>query len=273
MLCWCPPPKLPVSSARPKRKARPVIYKLSKMRRKVNEKWGFGLAPPKAETQAARTLAARTVLAWLESQGTDAAVPSADLSEVKGLFNRVVRQDQWDWFTVAGQLGYPSWRTSSVIANALYDAGRRLRTGTTGGHSEREHLRRLPTRRCLRVFLGDLKLADEPGSGWVYVLSTREMPDLLKIGMTTRTVETRAWEINSATGVSIPFGVRHCWRVADPVAAERLVHARLGQFRLRNDREFFRIDYFEARKWIQATLDDHDLELRTLDRLSALGDD
>jgi hypothetical protein len=43
------------------------------------------------------------------------------ISEVKGFFNRVARQDQWGWFTVARQLGYPSTRISQVIASYLGD--------------------------------------------------------------------------------------------------------------------------------------------------------
>jgi hypothetical protein len=34
------------------------------------------------------------------------------LSEVKGLFNRIHRQDQWDWFTVFEQLGCPGRKKS-----------------------------------------------------------------------------------------------------------------------------------------------------------------
>jgi len=59
------------------------------------------------------------------------------------------------------------------------------------------------------------------------VLSTREQPDFLKIGMTTRTVEERVREINTATGVLIPFGVRRCWRVMDPSRSEKLIHSAL----------------------------------------------
>lgn len=236
----------------------------------VNEKWGFGLAPPKPETERRRQSAARSVLEWLESGTLGVRLPE-HLSETKGLFNRVVRQDQWDWFTVTRQLGYPSWRTSSVVANALYDAGRALRANeSVAAAVQRETLRRLPVRRCLKVFLGMLKIADEPDAGWLYILSTRETPDLLKIGMTTRTVETRVAEINSATGVSIPFGVRHCWRVADPAGAERLAHNDLQGSRVRKDREFFRLDYVAAKRSIQLILDEHKLELRTLDNLSVL---
>jgi hypothetical protein len=90
--------------------------------------------------------------------------------------------------------------------------------------------------------------------------------------MTNRTVEQRAREINGATGVAVPFGVRRCWRVMTPLKAEQLVHGALSHSRLRNDREFFRIDFIEAAKIISDTLQDHELELRTLHNLAALSD-
>ena len=43
-------------------------------------------------------------------QGKDA------LSEIKGLFNRIQRQDQWDWFTVFEQFGCPGRIKSKNIA-------------------------------------------------------------------------------------------------------------------------------------------------------------
>jgi hypothetical protein len=195
-----------------------------------------------------------------------------DLSEIKGLFNRVRRQDQWDWFTVAGQLGYPSMGLAGTIADELDRLRRGLRDSERNEASQaHEHLRRLPTRRCLAVFLRRAQLIDERGAGWIYILSTRESPNLLKIGMTARSVEQRVKEINTATGIAIPFGVRQCWRVSDPSVAEKLVHDCLEQHRVRTDREFFRIDYFDARSKIQDALSAAKLELRTLNHLAALG--
>ena len=130
--------------------------------------------------------------------------------------------------------------------------------------------RRLPCRPCLRVLLGKAQIAEEDGAGWVYLLSTRELPDLLKIGMTTRTVEERLREVNGATGITFPFGVRRCWRVRDPAAAERLIHQSLAVHRVRADREFFRASYRDAARMIDATLRETDLELRTLDNLMAV---
>ena len=131
-------------------------------------------------------------------------------------------------------------------------------------------LRRLPCRPCLRVLLGTARIAEEEGAGWVYLLSTRELPDLLKIGMTMRTVEERLREVNGATGVAFPFGVRRCWRVCDPAAAERLIHQSLAAHRVRADREFFRASYRDAARIIDATLRETDLELCTLDNLVAV---
>ena len=240
----------------------------------VSERWGFGMSPPKPAVHKSRRAASECTLRVLEHKST---APNTDplvmesLSVVKGLFNRIVREDQWDWFTVAGQLGYPSRRISRVIAQELSH----LRTAIKLGHkttyeTTKTNLRRLPTRRCLSVFLGTAKIADEPGAGWIYILSTREMRNLLKVGMTTRSVEERVKEINAATGVAIPFGVRRCWRVSDPSLAESLVHAALREHRLRQDREFFQVSFKYAGKVVDAVIRESSQEIRTLDALAGL---
>ena len=239
------------------------------MAHEVHQKWGFGMAPPKPGTQAARAGAAERVVTFLDTDTRDEALPAA-LSEVKSLFSRVARQDQWDWFSTSRTLGYPSARLADLIARSLGTVRRALVSGSA--ETVREPwllLRRLPCRPCLRVLLGRAQIAEEAGAGWVYPLSTREVPDLLKIGMTTRTVEERLREVNGATGVAFPFGVRRCWRVSDPAAAEKLVHADLDAHRVRGDREFFRASFRDAARAIDATLSDHQLELRTLDNLVA----
>jgi hypothetical protein len=102
-------------------------------------------------------------------------------------------------------------------------------------------IKRFPLKKCFSLFLEKTKIRDELNAGWIYLLSTREQPNYLKIGMTTRTVEERVREINSATGVLIPFGVRRCWRVMEPSRSEKLVHSALKQYRIRDDREFFSV--------------------------------
>jgi T5orf172 domain len=243
------------------------------MSTEVFEKWGFGLAPPKEDTQQTRLKAAFTVQTIL-NQDLQSMSPDVDLehfSIVKGMFNRIVHQDQWDWFTVMGQLGYPSSGISKVIARKLSDLRSAFRDNNLEeGLASWIDLRHLPTRKCLDVFRGKLIIPDEADTGWVYILSTREIPDLLKIGMTTRSVEERVQEINRATGVVIPFGVRSCWRVKQPANAERLLHQEFQDQRIRNDREFFRIKFFQAHFRISEMLASANLEIRTLKNLSAL---
>lgn len=240
----------------------------------VAERWGFGMSPPKPDVHKSRCTAAECTLRALEPNST---VRKADplvmesLSVVKGLFNSIVREDQWDWFTVASQLGYPSRRISRVIAQELSHLRSAIKLGhKTPFETTKTNLRRLPTRRCLSILLGTAKVADEPGAGWVYILSTREMRNLLKVGMTTRSVQERVKEINAATGVAIPFGVRRCWRVSDPALSERLIHDALGEHRLREDREFFQVSFDYACKVVDAVISKSSQEIRTLDALAGL---
>lgn len=232
------------------------------------------MAPPKPTTQRDRTLACTKILKVLKlrERPTDHEEVVSSLSVTKGLFNRVVREDQWDWFTVAGQLGYPSRGLARVIAFELVNLRLAIRDHDDSAFEvAHANLSRLPVWRCLSVFLGHAQIVDEVGAGWIYILSTREFKDLLKIGMTTRTVEMRAQEINSATGVAIPFGVRRSWRVSDPNRAERIVHAALSEYRIRTDREFFRAHFPVAAHIAQETIVRACLEIRTLNALAGLG--
>ncbi|MEU7160736.1 GIY-YIG nuclease family protein [Streptomyces chrestomyceticus] len=88
------------------------------------------------------------------------------------------------------------------------------------------------------------------GPGFVHVLSARENPDLLKIGCTGRGPLTRAEEINSATGVMVPWDVRGAWTVADARRVEADVHALFAAYLVRKDREFFHPPFSEAARII-----------------------
>jgi hypothetical protein len=80
-------------------------------------------------------------------------------------------------------------------------------------------------------------------SGLVYILTNPSFrDDLLKIGMTTRTAEARAWEIYlGATGVPEPFQVAYAEVCSDCALAERRAHDRLQQHRVNANREFFNL--------------------------------
>lgn len=65
-------------------------------------------------------------------------------------------------------------------------------------------------------------------------------------GLATRNVAQRVKEINSATGVLIPFAARKIFRVKSASTAERELFAKLATYRIRPDREFFRLPFGQA---------------------------
>ena len=78
-------------------------------------------------------------------------------------------------------------------------------------------------------------------TGYVYIMSNSSFaPDLLKIGMTTRSARHRAWELyQEATGVPGRFSVELEVEASDCMLAESLVHHRLRDYRYNSHREFF----------------------------------
>jgi hypothetical protein len=89
---------------------------------KIEEKWGFGMAPPFPHVQAERVEAAKVVRSLLACSIDMQAVTDqeAKISLFKGLATRSWKQDQWDWFTVWSQLGRPSRRRLMAFTDALY---------------------------------------------------------------------------------------------------------------------------------------------------------
>ncbi|MEU7563418.1 GIY-YIG nuclease family protein [Streptomyces eurythermus] len=219
--------------------------------KRIEQKWGFGLAPIKPDVQRGRVEAARTVLATL-TQGHHAALGRLDdLSTVKGLFTRTYEKNQWDWFTVCAQLGYPAFKEARQTSGTLRHLRQCLRDANWQAAAEAiTALQRIELPDRLRDFIAGTSTL--PGDhGFVYVLSTREAPEMLKIGYTNRDPLTRAKEINSATGVIIPWGVRGAWMVAHADRVEADVHALLADYRVRRDREFFNMPFAEAARVIE----------------------
>lgn len=219
---------------------------------KVEQKWGFGMAPIKPEVMAKRTLQVREVLDCISSNEAGRESLLESLSQVKGLFTRIYKQDQWDWFTVWSQLGRPGTNNSKKISDLIYQLRKTIQNKESEGSAEiRELLEQLGLKHYLSVFLS----LREPGEnsesvGKIYILSTRESRDILKIGYTNRTVEERVKEINSATGVLIPYGVRAMWIIKSAKEVEAELHNLLAPFRIRQDREFFQMDFLDAFKFI-----------------------
>lgn len=85
--------------------------------------------------------------------------------------------------------------------------------------------------------------------GYVYILTNRAIPKLIKIGMTTGDPETRARKL-SGTGTPGRWQVYAKVRVPNCGTVEHLVHRDLRKCRHTNDREFFQITPDEALKAI-----------------------
>lgn len=81
---------------------------------------------------------------------------------------------------------------------------------------------------------------------YVYVLVNKSMPGMVKIGMTIRTVDERAAEISSATGVPtpwVPVFSFSCYRSRE---LEAEIHDHLRALRVSDNREMFHLHSTDA---------------------------
>lgn len=74
---------------------------------------------------------------------------------------------------------------------------------------------------------------------FVYILTNLAMPDMIKIGKTSTSVEQRIGELNRHSGVPLPFTCYYAAEVADADLVEKRMHEAFGDHRVRPQREFF----------------------------------
>lgn len=77
--------------------------------------------------------------------------------------------------------------------------------------------------------------------GFVYCLGNDAIPDLLKIGFTTRSPMQRAEELSRASGVPKAFEVYFYIEIQNPADVESRIHRALDNYRLNGRREFFSV--------------------------------
>ena len=80
----------------------------------------------------------------------------------------------------------------------------------------------------------------------VYIMVNDKVPDLVKIGKTTTSVEQRSKELSRDTGVPGKWVPLKWWLVPDCHIAERHVHKELSAKRLQKNKEFFNFTGAEA---------------------------
>ena len=95
--------------------------------------------------------------------------------------------------------------------------------------------------------------------GIVYALSNPSLVDpddpkgksILKIGFTERALEKRVETLSKSTSIPTPFEVEFDEIVEAPQQVERLIHAKLVDYRISSDKEFFLIERLEAMNVIE----------------------
>ena len=233
-------------------------------------KWGFGMAPISPRMRARYDRAVQSLLDVVDGRVDPSDIDPNDISELKGMFNRCIRQDQWDWFSVYSEFGRPPISSLSKRVKELDDLRKSIvQRDTDSSEALAGTLKSAGILKQILARYGSEGKQGEPDSDseWIYILSTREQPNYLKIGMTLRNVEERVKEINSATGVLFPYSARAVFPVTDAKLAERKVFERLKTFRIRNDREFFEIPFREAEYVVRRTLREEKLMKRSVGTL------
>ncbi len=76
----------------------------------------------------------------------------------------------------------------------------------------------------------------------IYVLTNEAMPGLVKIGLTTDSVESRIAQLSTAAGVPLPFECYFAAEVKDCGRLEKTLHQLFSESRVNPRREFFKID-------------------------------
>lgn len=76
----------------------------------------------------------------------------------------------------------------------------------------------------------------------VYVLTNEAMPGIVKIGLTTDSVVSRLSDLNSHSGVPLPFECYFAAEVDSCSRIERILHQLFSEHRINPRREFFRVD-------------------------------
>ena len=81
---------------------------------------------------------------------------------------------------------------------------------------------------------------------YVYILTNEAMPGYIKIGLTENLVSERVVQLDN-TSVALPFQCYYAARVDDNRRIERALHTAFGDFRVRQNREFFKMDPYKVK--------------------------
>lgn len=115
--------------------------------------------------------------------------------------------------------------------------------------------------RCMKC--KDVLMSYVTVSGYIYILSKPSMKGLLKIRLSARPVQERVAELNSATGVPMPFKIEAYFISSDPEAHEQKIHAMLADYRVKG-KEFFDVPFSEALRVVESVCNRQPVHSSTL---------
>jgi hypothetical protein len=109
--------------------SNPWVYRLERETKTVYLTLSrFGVYPISDRMWSRYNCAVDATLDFLSSGTPDGKQTAQSLSEVKGMYNRTLRRDQWDWFSVYEALGRPSEPEARKVVEWLVN----LRTALVG---------------------------------------------------------------------------------------------------------------------------------------------
>lgn len=99
--------------------------------------------------------------------------------------------------------------------------------------------------------------------GYIYVLSNPSLPNKYKIGVTTRSINSRLKELNN-TSIPTPFKCEFYLYVKYPFRVEKQIHNYFSKYRINKNREFFDVNLDVIIKKIRnECLDDNKHAIKT----------
>ena len=226
-------------------------------------RWGFGIAPPKPQIWLRYNAAVRLVAGLIQDDlsGPKEATLSA-IREMKGLFNRVRRKDQWDWFIVWQRFGLPPIAQLRMIVDGLQE----LRDAINESNDDRaqtaaSRLKSHGTTTLLRRFLGEEQVVRSERGGVLFILSAKHHPDAVLVSVTKDDVVSVADQLSDRLGARTPFGIIHAWPVRDASSAKAAVFGELARHgfsspldRVLEDTRVLDCDYKKAVPIVDAAL-------------------
>ena len=228
----------------------------------ANAKWGFGMAPLKPKTKELNRQAVINVFALVKGKNNLAVAEMVEsISIFKGLLNRILRQDQWDWFTINRYFHYPRHR----ILHAVIDLLPQLRKSLIADDVEK-------TEECINILLGHYisELCEEylyyDSSGYhvrdnldyVYIASARETKSNLNIGI-IKNADIMTNEADIAMNNSSVPSIRCIYKCRDEILAKSLIDQALIEYYIDTTEDEFIMKYELATKIIFDVLAENNL--------------